>query len=246
MIPPSAKAALIATNIVRSVAAAAQASGTAPAVGMTISSGNTASAQTITLAPVYLMHLAVEEWDHLEAEKKKHSTSLRSHEDTGVALNTQPMSLLSSSLHKQRFGRSGKGNGNGNGNQRQKGLCWNCGGKGHVSSKCPSPKLESEKGKGGAWSVEPMECIDRTRDSASLCIAADTVFDVEDLSISIPLTINSREVLPESDNVALCLIAHYRIYLRSVEQRCLEGLAVIAPSSSVVQISEIVAREHEE
>ncbi|KAJ7698907.1 hypothetical protein B0H17DRAFT_1129462 [Mycena rosella] len=55
-----------------------------------------------------------------------------------------------------------------------------------------------------------------------------------------------KEVHPESENAALRLIAHYRIYLRSVEQRCLEGLAVIAPSSSVVQISEIVAREHEE
>ncbi|KAJ7642538.1 hypothetical protein B0H17DRAFT_1148796 [Mycena rosella] len=55
-----------------------------------------------------------------------------------------------------------------------------------------------------------------------------------------------KEVRPESDDALLCLIAHYRVYLRSVEQRRLEGLAVIAPSSSVVQISKIVAREHEE
>ncbi|KAJ7263709.1 hypothetical protein C8J57DRAFT_1332544 [Mycena rebaudengoi] len=196
-ITSSAKAALIATNIARSVAAAAQASGTAPAAGMTIASGNTASAQAITLAPAYLMHLAIEEWDRLEAEKKRKHANVpsKSREDTGVALNAQASS--SSSSHKPRFGKSAA---KGNGNQRPKGVCWNCGGKGHVQSKCPSPKLNgSEKGKGkqtasgsanaavddfdddGAWCVEPVESIDRTESSALLRVAADTVFDVEDL-----------------------------------------------------------------
>ncbi|KAJ7265086.1 hypothetical protein C8J57DRAFT_1330837, partial [Mycena rebaudengoi] len=190
-------AALISTNITRSVAAAAQDSGTAPAAGMTIASGNTASAQAITLAPAYLMHLAIEEWDRLKAEKKRKHANVpsKSREDTGVAPNAQ--APPSSSSHKPRFGKSAA---KGNGNQRPKGVCWNCRGEGHVQSKCPSPKLNgSEKGKGkqtasgsanaavddfdddGAWCVEPVESIDKTESSVLLRVAANTVFDVEDL-----------------------------------------------------------------
>ncbi|KAJ6580323.1 hypothetical protein B0H10DRAFT_1962557 [Mycena sp. CBHHK59/15] len=145
-ITSSAKAALVATNLARSVVAVAAASGTAPAAGMTIASGNTASTQAITLAPAYLMQLAVEEWDRIDSEKKRKLPS-KSCEDTGVALSAQPTaSSSSSSSNKSRFGKS---SGKGNRNQQPKGVCWNCGGKGHIQSKCPSPKLnESENGKG--------------------------------------------------------------------------------------------------
>ncbi|KAJ6628638.1 hypothetical protein B0H10DRAFT_1990620, partial [Mycena sp. CBHHK59/15] len=87
-ITSSAKAALVATNLARSVAAAAAASSTAPAAGMTIASGNTASTQAITLAPAYLMQLALPS---------------KSREDTGVALSAQPTaSSSSSSSNKSR------------------------------------------------------------------------------------------------------------------------------------------------
>ncbi|KAJ7063911.1 hypothetical protein C8F01DRAFT_37327 [Mycena amicta] len=142
-ISSSAKAALSATNLART--AAAQTATTA-AAGMTITSGNTAATQAITLAPSYLMQLALEEWDRMEAERKMKKSS-RSREDTGVALSAQASSSAWSSRKPQSGGKPG-GNGNNN-TQRPKGVCWNCGGRGHVQSKCPSPKLnESGKGKG--------------------------------------------------------------------------------------------------
>ncbi|KAJ7737203.1 hypothetical protein B0H14DRAFT_3516381 [Mycena olivaceomarginata] len=95
-ITSSAKAALIATNIAHTVTAAAQASGTTPAPGLTIASGNSASTQAIPLAPTCLMHLAVEEWDRIEAEKKR-NTPLKSRKDTGVALSAQSSASSSSS-----------------------------------------------------------------------------------------------------------------------------------------------------
>ncbi|KAJ7901224.1 hypothetical protein B0H14DRAFT_3739118 [Mycena olivaceomarginata] len=105
-ITTSAKAALIATNIAHTVAAAAQASGTTPAPGLTIASGNSASTQAITLAPTYLMHLAVEEWDRIEAEKKR-NTPLKSRKDTGVALSAQSSASSSSSQsHSSRSART--------------------------------------------------------------------------------------------------------------------------------------------
>jgi hypothetical protein len=64
----------MATNLARTNAAV-QGSATAPAAGFTITSGNSAATQAVTLAPVYLMHLAVEEWDRLEAERKKNHRS---------------------------------------------------------------------------------------------------------------------------------------------------------------------------
>ncbi|KAF7344178.1 hypothetical protein MVEN_01708200 [Mycena venus] len=196
-ITSSAKAALIATNIARTVAAATQAAGTTPAPGLTIASGNSASTQAITLAPTYLMHLAVEEWDRIEAEKKRNTPS-KSREDTGVALSAQ--SSASSSLSQSHRSRSGEssGNGNGNGNRRSMPVCWNCGGKGHVKSQCPSPKLKGSDTAGkqdaservdaveefddeGAFSVEHVECIDTTHFAGLLRVAAGTAVDAGDI-----------------------------------------------------------------
>ncbi|KAK7000918.1 hypothetical protein R3P38DRAFT_2416715, partial [Favolaschia claudopus] len=127
------------------------------------------------LAPDYLIQLACEEWDRIEAEKKKRNGNTQpNREDTGTALSAQ---YFSSSSQSNRSGKFGKGN-----NQRPKGVCWNCGGKGHVQSKCPSPKPNrGEKGGGngkpnasagsanavddddGAWCVESIDLDEVTK-----------------------------------------------------------------------------------
>ncbi|KAF7371239.1 Transcription factor [Mycena sanguinolenta] len=195
----SVKAALIATNIARTTATAATTSASAAgarsaAAGLSIISGNTVATQAVTLDPEYLMHLATEEWDRIEAEKKKNSPKSRN-DNTGVALSALPQWNGASS--SSRSGKpSGKGNRKGN-DQRPKGVCWNCGGKGHVRSKCPSPKQNGKPDASGsanaavdfdddgAWSVEPMDCATdsglTTDTSARLCVAAETVFDMEEL-----------------------------------------------------------------
>jgi hypothetical protein len=189
-----AKAALMASNLARTAAAQVQTPGTAPTTNFTIMSGHTTATHVVTLSPGYLMHLAIEEWDQIEAEKKKTKSSHKPREDVGVALSAQ---IPGSSPSKcSGGGNGGKSSGKGN-TQHPKGVCWNCGGKGHVQSKCPSPKQEAKPSASGstntavefdddgAWSVEPVECvpdaIDSTVSSGLLRVAPDTVFDMEDL-----------------------------------------------------------------
>lgn len=125
-------------------------------------------------------------------------------------------------------------------------MCWNCGGKGHVQSKCPSPKLNENKGNGkqgasgsanvaedfddtGAWSVKPvesaLESIDRTKFSAGLSIAADTFLDMEDLFepwSSYP-DLNLLMSMPDSDSESVLGVdANRRDFLLDVWPQLLD------------------------
>ncbi|KAK7006826.1 hypothetical protein R3P38DRAFT_2793506 [Favolaschia claudopus] len=128
---------------------------------MTIQPGTTASTQAITLAPNYLIHLACEEWDRIEAEKKKGLNSRAKREDVGDALSAE----RPDSPHSTSSGLRGERR-----DQRTRG---------HVRSKCPSPRFDRNNGgnrngngnrnapnsanaavdsdEDGAWSVGPVE-----------------------------------------------------------------------------------------
>jgi transposase InsO family protein len=78
------------------------------------------------------MQLAVEEYDRLQTNTRgpKQTKS-----DTGVALSAQNTSNTGgkSGSKSPRMAKNGK----------PYGVCWNCGGKGHVASQCPSPPNQS-------------------------------------------------------------------------------------------------------
>ena len=120
----SAKAALVAADLARAAAAGSSTS-------LTITSGYLHLHKSS-----WLMTLAKEEWDRQQALKSKSSvTSSKPKEGTGVALSVIAGNLTG--------GKSNTGKG-----RLQKGVCWNCGGKGHVKSQCPSPKPENSGRKG--------------------------------------------------------------------------------------------------
>ncbi|KAJ7600078.1 hypothetical protein C8J56DRAFT_767144, partial [Mycena floridula] len=115
----SARAALLATNAARTAAATA---GTGTTT-LTISSGTSASSQ-IVLDPQFLMNLVEEEYDRIQSNK---SSSAKAKEDIGVTMTAE-------SSCSGNFGK-----GKNSTNQHPKGVCWNCGGKGHVQSNIVAP-----------------------------------------------------------------------------------------------------------
>ena len=87
-----------------------------------------------------LMQIAAEEWERREAEKKGHAKpSSSAATPLGTALVT-----VSSEKPGTRAGGGRQYNQNCHG---KFGECWNCGGKGHRKSNCPSPKGDNRNNK---------------------------------------------------------------------------------------------------
>ncbi len=184
MINDSANAAVAATRAAAAAAASAAATsvlaGPNTATAIMISSA-TASLSQITLDPSYIMQLAEKEYDNIQINKK----SSKPREDTGVALSVQ-----------QNSGHNGKGKGKEYREKHLKGVCWNCGGRGHVQKNCLSPKHLKEgadKGNsaGTSGSANIMDCCDDDGAWAAigslipvplgLQLGAGTIFDIASL-----------------------------------------------------------------
>jgi hypothetical protein len=85
-----------------------------------------------TLSTDILIQLAIEEYDRIISLSTNRG---KAKEDAGVALSV----TSSTNNHGNNGGRGGKPNKQKD--LRPRGVCWNCGGKGHVKSKCPSPDM---------------------------------------------------------------------------------------------------------
>lgn len=89
---------------------------------------------TFSVSPDLLMSLAIEEYDRIAAGG---TTRGKGKDDTGVAL----FAANSGSNRNQSSANRGRGKPNKSNDSKPRGVCWNCGGKGHVKSKCPSPDM---------------------------------------------------------------------------------------------------------
>lgn len=143
-----AAAALAAAT---SVASAAATSATAAAGAVPLPSSPTSSTfapiqipQSTILPADMLMQFAIEEYDRLQTSRTRRGAK----EDTGVALSVQSNS--GSGKPKWKGGASSNGDKSSAGeprlakNGKPYGVCWNCGGKGHVKDKCPSPAIDGD------------------------------------------------------------------------------------------------------
>ncbi|CAK5272029.1 unnamed protein product [Mycena citricolor] len=201
----SAKAALLAADLALQSAVSATAAGsvsagpTAGVMSISITSGTSATCNAAIFDPVYLMQLAIEEFDSKEAElaRKGLVGGCSEREDTGVALSAQFSAQLLS--RNDAGGRSGKGKGL----QRPKGVFWNRGGKGHVKSKCPSPKLKS--GEKAQETRVPVMRMSSRMTGMSAAAGTASFLDSEDVFESwdaIPeLTLQSASSGPSSESV---------------------------------------------
>jgi len=117
------------------VEASAQAAAQAAAA---MTSSTTVTSTPFSVSPDLLISLATEEYDRIMA---LNGTRGRSKEDTGVALSAVGKSA-------SRSGQSSSCGRGGSLPSKPCGVCWNCGGVGHVQSKCPSPKQSGGDGAG--------------------------------------------------------------------------------------------------
>jgi len=85
----------------------------------------------LEMSPESMMTLALKEYDH-QADKKNPKPK-----NIGVTVSTMASEKPGSRISG---GRSSKGKGP----QKPKGVCWNCGGKGHKSDVCPTPKTDEK------------------------------------------------------------------------------------------------------
>ena len=97
------------------------------AIAATTTNTHPNAMSTFSISPELLMQPAVEEYDRLQAGNTNCNMKAVK-EDTGVALSAQSSSV-SGNGGKSQLAKNGK----------PFGVCWNCSGKGHVSSQCPSP-----------------------------------------------------------------------------------------------------------
>jgi len=125
------------------IEASARASAVAAAAATPANPAAAAAAKSFTISADLLIQLATEEYDRIQSAPGQQG-SKAAKADTGVALSAQ---------------RSGTGNRGGKTSQKPRlarngkpfGVCWNCGGKGHLAKDCPSPEQASygelDKGK---------------------------------------------------------------------------------------------------
>ena len=126
------------------IEASARASALATTIAQTSLTGSSTAAQsTFSISPDLLIQLATEEYDCIQSAPSHHGPK-SSKADTGVALsvqNTGNKGRGGKSPQKPCLARNGK----------PFGVCWNCGGKRHLSKDCPSPPQGStsspDKGK---------------------------------------------------------------------------------------------------
>ena len=137
-----------------------------PAAGTTPTS-------TFSVSPDLLVSLAIEEYDRIAAGGTARG---KGREDTGVALSA----ANSGSNRGQSSANRGRGKPNQSKNSRPRGVCWNCGGKGHVKSNCPSPDMS-----GGEGSAKGKDKKDGGGGAANAAIAEEdgvwSVFEAADL-----------------------------------------------------------------
>jgi hypothetical protein len=161
-IEAAARAAALATT--------ALAQATTPAVTPTVS--------TFSVSPDLLMALAIEEYDRIIAGGTRGKAK---DSDTGVALSATNSGNNRSQLNANH-GR-GKPNQSQSKEPRPRGVCWNCGGKGHVQSQCPSPKMSG--GDGAAKGKDEKKKDGGAGGSANAAISEDdgvwSVFEPADL-----------------------------------------------------------------
>jgi len=99
----------------------------------------TPTTSTFSVSPDLLMSLAIEEYDRIIAGGPRGKGK---DTDTGVAL-----SVTNNGVNRgQSSANRGQSKPKLSKDTRPRGVCWNCGGKGHVQSKCPSPKMSGGDG----------------------------------------------------------------------------------------------------
>ena len=96
----------------------------------------TAPTSAFSVSPDLLVSLAIEEYDRIVAG----GTRGKAKEDAGVALFVTHNGSNGSNRSHSGTNR-GRAKPNQSRESRPRGICWNCGGKGHVQGKCPSPKM---------------------------------------------------------------------------------------------------------
>jgi gag-polypeptide of LTR copia-type/Zinc knuckle len=155
------------------IEASAHASAVAAAAANPANPTAIAAAKSFSVSADLLIQLTTEEYDKIQSAPGQQG-SKAAKADTGVALSAQ---------------RSGTGNRGGKTNQKPHlarngkpfGVCWNCGGKGHLAKDCPSPEQgsagSSDRGKkkseenclpGGSANVATPTDLDGAWSTASL------------------------------------------------------------------------------
>jgi hypothetical protein len=147
------------------IEASARASAVAAAAATPANPTAAAAAKSFTISADLLIQLATEEYDRIQSAPGQQG-SKAAKADTGVALSAQRSGTGSrggKTSQKPRLARNGK----------PFGVCWNCGGKGHLAKDCPSPEQastgSSDKGKN--------KSEDNRSPSGSANVAAPTDLD---------------------------------------------------------------------
>jgi hypothetical protein len=137
---------------------------------------STVAQTTFSISLDLLIQLAMEEYNCIQSAPS-HQGPKSSKADTGVALSVQNSK---SSTQKEKFPKKPRLARNG----KPFGVCWNCGGKGHLSKDCPSPLQGDasalDKGKG----KEDSSCPSGSLVNAAVSCEEDRVwsaFDPADL-----------------------------------------------------------------